>query len=629
MNCTKKSTNNILSLATLLWLCAGLWVAFAQTAEQKKQLANTVRVSSLNKVLIDLKEEQKELEALSKYLPSHFKKPNQQLIGFGPDGSPLFYEVLSIGPATTKNKAAFTAGSAMMNGTVLSGENMEVAMWDQGLPRTSHQEFNERLSLGDQSASTNYSHATMVSGILLAAGKNQDAKGVAPKARAISFDWLQDRIEASEAAAQGLLISNHSYGISVNNLPQWYFGAYLKISQDWDAIQYNAPYYLSITASGNHAQGNDRLVGFNTSKNSLSVGASISNSNHSIAPFSAYGPTDDGRIKPDLVAPGTQLFSASSMSDQSYASGSGTSFSTPLVSGAALIAQEAYHKTTTRFLKAASLKGLLMHTALDVDQIGPDFKRGWGVLQQDQTLAFIGNLDTTSSLLEENLSNGQKTTHTFTAGQDGMKISLSWTDLPGEYVNRGTLNPTDKALVHDLDIRVYKDGVIYEPYVLNAKAPLAAATRGDNSTDPFEQIQLSEPGTYTLVISHKGSLKETQAYSLLLSGLWSDSEITQTRSESPETNELPTVLQAETTETLEDPKTIQLTAYPNPAVNELKVEGLDNSSFKYYIYRSDGSIAAKGTTENGRVAVSRLSNGFYILGVFHSKGYEAVKFFKR
>ncbi|MCW1954206.1 MAG: S8 family serine peptidase [Flavobacteriia bacterium] len=628
MNCTRKSIHALISLVTFVFFGSGLWVQ-AQTAEQKKQLAATVRVSSLNKVLIDLKEEQKELDALSKYLPSHFKKPNQQLIGFGADGSPLFYEVLSNEPATTKNKAAFTAGSAMMNGTVLSGENMEVALWDQGLPRTSHQEFNERLSLGDQSASTNYSHATMVSGILLAAGKNQDAKGVAPKARAISFDWLQDRIEAAEAAAQGLLISNHSYGISVSNLPQWYFGAYLKISQDWDAIQYNAPYYLSITASGNHAQGNDRLVGFNTSKNSLSVGASMSSSNHNVAPFSAYGPTDDGRIKPDLVAPGTQLFSASSVSDQSYASGSGTSFSTPLVSGAALIAQEAYHKTTTRFLKAASLKGLLMHTALDVDQIGPDFKRGWGVLQQDQALAFIGNLDATSSLLEANLSHGQETTHTFTAGQDGMKISLSWTDLPGEYVNRGTLNPTNKALVHDLDIRVYKDGVIYEPYVLNAKAPLAAATRGDNSTDPFEQIQLSEPGTYTLVISHKGSLKETQAYSLLISGLWSDSEITQTRSESPQTTELPTALQAEITETLEDPKTISLTAYPNPAVNELKVEGLDNSSFKYYIYRSDGSIAAKGSTENGKVAVSRLSNGFYILGVFHSKGYEAVKFFKR
>ena len=618
-----------MTLTTFLWLWAGLWVSFAQTSAQKKQLAATVKLTALNKVLIDLREEQKELENLSKYLPTHFKKANKELIGFGADGSPLYYEVLSMEPATAKNKTAFTASSAVINGTPLLGENMEVAMWDQGLPRTSHQEFSGRLVEGEQSKTTNYSHATMVSGILLASGKNQDAKGVAPKAYAKTFDWLQDRVEAAEEAAKGLLVSNHSYGISVSNLPQWYFGAYLKISQDWDAIQYNAPYYLSVTASGNHAQGNDRLVGFNTAKNSLSVGSSLSANNHAVAPFSAYGPTDDGRIKPDLVAPGTQFFSASSLSDQSYTSGSGTSYSTPLVSGAALIAQEAYYKTTTRFLKAASLKGLLMHTALDVDQLGPDFTRGWGVLQQDQALAFIGNLNTTSSLLEENLSNGQETTHTFTAGQDGMKISLSWTDLPGEYVNRGTLNPTDKALVHDLDIRVYKDGVIYEPYVLNAKAPLAAATRGDNSTDPFEQIQLSEPGTYTLVISHKGRLKETQAYSLLLSGLWSDSETPQTRSGSPQTAEPPTALQAETTETLEGPKTIHLTAYPNPAVNELKIRGLDNSSFKYYIYRSDGSIAGKGSTKDGKVAVSQLSNGFYILGVFHSKGYEAVKFFKR
>ena len=48
-----------------------------------------------------------------------------------------------------------------------------------------------------------------------------------------------------------MLVSNHSYGIKTDRVPDWYFGSYIKVSQDWDKIMHNAPYYLMVSAAGN------------------------------------------------------------------------------------------------------------------------------------------------------------------------------------------------------------------------------------------------------------------------------------------------------------------------------------------------------------------------------------------
>lgn len=177
------------------------------------------------------------------------------------------------------------------------------------------------------------------------------------------------------------------------------------------------------------------------------------------------------------------------------------------------------------------------------------------------------------------------------------------------------------------------------PFVLQPNNPLVIASTGDNRLDPFEQIQVSEPGEYELVVSHKGSLQASQDFSLLVSGITPNPAAAQSNTRTGQTGSqtntplagsaLPNTLQTPSEMALENDPSIQLQAYPNPAMNELQVQGLESSSFSYYIYRSDGSIAGKGKTKNGKVAVNRLSNGFYILGIFHAKGYEAVKFFKR
>ncbi|MEZ4968282.1 MAG: hypothetical protein R2814_01210 [Flavobacteriaceae bacterium] len=117
---------------------------------------------------------------------------------------------------------------------------MLVGVWDAGAVLTNHKEFGNRVSTLDQSEIVD-SHATRVTGILVAEGLDKRSKGVAYKAKAVSNDWRRDKIEVAEMAANGLLLSNHSYGIMSDRVPDWYFGSYIQVSRDWDKIMYNAP----------------------------------------------------------------------------------------------------------------------------------------------------------------------------------------------------------------------------------------------------------------------------------------------------------------------------------------------------------------------------------------------------
>lgn len=281
-----------------------------------------------------------------------------------------------------------------------------------------------------------------------------------------------------------------------------------------------------------------------------------------------------------------------------------------------------------------------MHTAKDLGAPGPDYERGWGLLQQEVAIAFLASLDKETALISDQIVNTPKT-YSFQAGPEGLKVSLSWTDVPGKHINTGTINPSEAQLVHDLDLRLYKDGVAYEPYILDPTAPQNAAVNGDNKRDPFEQVVVTAPGTYTLEVRYKGTLETPQDFHLLVSGVAINELPAESRTSdngNPE-NSIPTQgsfnpnnnysTAQETVQTTQNSSEVSLIAYPNPAVNSLKITGLPSPEFKYYIYRSDGSIAGKGMSKNGEVGVYRLSSGMYILGIFHQNKQHALKFFKR
>ena len=382
----------------------------------------------------------------------------------------------------------------------------------------------------------------MVTGNLISAGVEPNAKGVAYGARALTHDWSRDKIEVAEAAANGLLLSNHSYGILSDRVPDWYFGAYIKVTQDWDRIMYNAPYYLMVTAAGNAqnsydneapnygktADGFDLLLGFTTTKNGLTIaGANTEIDSNgelkkaSVAGYSSFGPVDDGRVKPDLAGDGGDILSTSSATNSSYQVSAGTSMAAPGVTGSLLLLQQYHEELFGSYMKAATLKGLALHTADDVDARGPDYKMGWGIMNAKSAAEVLQNKEYTSLINEKTLSDGETYTLTVTAidGED-LVASISWTDPEAETVNRGELNSTTAALVNDLDIRITKEGETYLPWKLNPAQANDAATKGDNKVDPFERVEAENAnGTYTITISHKGGLKNgLQDFSLIVSG---------------------------------------------------------------------------------------------------------------
>lgn len=127
------------------------------------------------------------------------------------------------------------------------------------------------------------------------------------------------------------------------------------------------------------------------------------------------------------------------------------------------------------------------------------------------------------NLKEVTLPNGGQIIFTVTAITSmPMRVTEVWTDVPGP-VQPATLDPTNRTLVNDLDLRIIgPDGMTNFPWVLDPAFPTNAATRGDNVLDNVEQVVIENTttGVYTIVISHKGSLSnEVQDVSILLSGI--------------------------------------------------------------------------------------------------------------
>ena len=462
------------------------------------------------------------------------------LQGIGSDGSPIYYQTFNDNASQVSRANALYKGGLLDLG--IDGEGMKIGVWDAGIARTTHQEFGRRARIGDNTTIID-PHATLVSGVLVASGVNTRAKGVAYKAEMMTSNWTRDKIEVAQAAENGLLLSNHSYGIHPGRVPDWYFGSYIKVSQDWDNIMFNAPYYLMVTSAGNAqrlghndvpvygsaADGFDLILGFAAAKNGITVAAAdteISSDGNliqgDVARYSSFGPVDDGRIKPDIAGTGSNIFSTTAVNDESYATSTGTSMATPGVTGAMLLLQQYYERIHNTYMKAATLKGLVLHSADDVNDIGPDYKMGWGVMNAKKAAEIISREAYSTLVIEETLMEGETYSVTVEANEiEPLLASISWTDPAGEYINKGIVNDRTPALRNDLDIRVLQNGKIFYPWRLDPSRSSAPATQGDNKVDPFENIRVAAgSGTFTIEISHKGSLYgQQQDFALIVSGL--------------------------------------------------------------------------------------------------------------
>lgn len=543
------------------------------------------------------------------------------------DNTPEYYVTHNLTSSQTiRAQHLYNDGSLGLN---VQGQNMVVGIWDGGAVRNTHQEFTGKVFLMDSGSMDN--HATHVTGTVVASGVNPQVRGISFNSSALSYDWQSDFSEMLTEASNGLLVSNHSYGPSSS--ATWTFGAYDLRSSQLDQLCFNAPFYTVVKSAGNDRNnfgnpeisaqlnakfGYDLLKGWANAKNIILVGAVFQVTNYVnansvvMSDFSSWGPTDDGRIKPDVVAKGVNVLSTTSSSNTSTGALGGTSMSAPAVSGGANLLQQHYFNTFNSYMRSSTLRGLINHTADEAGfAVGPDYEFGWGLMNVRRAAEIITAKQNQTAVIDEiNLTNGSSYTTTFAStGNDPLMVSICWTDPASSNFNTGTVDPSTLYLVNDLDLRVSKDGETFYPWTLDPSQPFMPALREqDNFRDNFEKVQIDNPnGVYQLQVTHKGSLVGSQQrFSLIISG--------------------PNVTLNNQKYTLNS-----FSIYPNPATNSITIQLENELDGDFKIFDIQGRSVMDGAIFNGSATsnVETLSNGVYLIKVTQGTSTSTKRFIKR
>ncbi|MHB8900081.1 MAG: S8 family serine peptidase, partial [Thermoguttaceae bacterium] len=314
------------------------------------------------------------------------------------------------------------------------------------------------------------------------------------------------------------------------------YAAYFSINpggSGWSGPGYyivNAADFPPPPGDGVVGMGYDSLQATQTAKNALTVGAvndvtidpylarDIQMSN-----FSGWGPTDDGRVKPDVVGDGIGVYSTVDTSTTAYATKSGTSMAAPNVAGTAVLLKEHFVDKLGYSPSSATLKGLILHTATDAGNVGPDYTYGWGLVDGKAAAEFITTTAAASGAAQitqatYSSTEGEQTYSVNSQGNSSLTATLVWTDPAG--TAKSGLNDRTPTLVNDLNIWITDSlGVTYYPWTLSAASPATAAVRTQlNHVDNVEQVRidLTNAGVYTIHIGAPGTVA-SQAFSLLVS----------------------------------------------------------------------------------------------------------------
>ncbi len=320
-------------------------------------------------------------------------------------------------------------------------------------------------------------HATAMATIVAGLGNSSVlGLGVAPKAKVQSSNFLSlfpDEI----ASLKGATVQNHSYGTIIENF-------YGNLASVYDKTLYENPTISHVFSAGNKGnEGFKTITGnFKQSKNSIVVG-SVNASGNSMS-FSSKGPAYDGRIKPEIVAYSTE----------------GTSNAAAITSGIITLMKELYEKKYVAPLQNTIIKAILVNSAKDLGNIGPDFTYGFGNVNALKCLNTIEK----NRIIVGNSISGQKNNHQITIPQNikNLKITLTWTDPPAPA-------NTNISLIHDLDLELISPTGSFLPWILNPNLPQEPATNGIDTINTIEQIELDNPQFQTYTISVSNSLLNT------------------------------------------------------------------------------------------------------------------------
>ncbi len=437
----------------------------------------------------------------------------------------------SRGPINTDDvqNLLVNGGSAQYLG--LSGQGVTVAQFERR-GDTSHPDLSGRIIIGGEAHANTSSHATHVAGIILGSGADSannggsafQWRGHAPEARLVSESYGTD----AGTTAYGdnwydAIVSNSAQSSNHSYVQTWgtYDGTASAVDQivrgdGVDANGNSIPARTSIFAVANQgvsAQYDDEegfYAIYAPAKNSIGVG-STDTTDGQPSDFSSRGPTFDGRIKPDIVAPGCRE-SETNPSDGivsteqggGYTTKCGTSMAAPVVTGVTALMFEQFRNTFGAGFNAlpSTVKALLVNTAMDQVgtstfndpdcgctfqyETGPDWTTGYGLVDAQAAVAAIRS----KSFIEDQVSLGNTQdnfTIDVTAGMPELRFTLAWDDEPGDIATAETA----AKLVNNLNlVLIAPDNTQHFPWVLDA-LPMTA-TAGDGAPDPIDQADIND-----------------------------------------------------------------------------------------------------------------------------------------
>lgn len=603
-----KSNYNLLKGIVLL-------VLFLQISEIKAQ----------NKQPLSLEEyTKKQNEAVERFLkeghPRFIKQRNgedAELVGETEAGKPMY--LITHNNVDVVNALDANLYTNPFDGFPIDGNGINIAMIDNLFPRRTHELFrlsntNSRISnrtnaLGIQdnifSSTTIGAHPTHVAGTIIgnrvvdaisSSPDNLLVRGVAIKSTLDAYHWKNHSLRTAHIAntnpsggVQNVNVINKSFGVRGFDLNPSEFGRYNYLAKYADSIMCSKPNFQIVKSVGNERiavngtvlypqqtilGGYDLLESEGIAKNVLVVGAvdlackglatpclpPYTTANIGTA-FSSFGPTDDGRIKPDLVTHGYQVKSSNSTTNNSYDIKNGTSVAAAGITGGIALLHQYWNLkwSGSGTMWSSTVRALLIHNVDEIDDRGPDYRHGWGVANIRKAAETIKNRGRKDLIIQNKICNGETIRINLAAtGLEDLKITLAWTDPAGNVTeipidSNGNFipNETISKLVNDLDIRLIRrdangndlpisgDQDLRYPWILKndiASNSLPSqnllgetAIRGDNTRDNIEKIEYYKNdipeggGVFQLVITHKNAIingcGECQKYSLIVSGI--------------------------------------------------------------------------------------------------------------
>jgi hypothetical protein len=453
----------------------------------------------------------------------------------------------------------------------LDGTGIDVLVYDGGQVGD-HPDFGARLTHGD--AEDVSDHSTHVAGTVGGDGTESAGtgggtawqwRGMAPNVDIISYayqwdttgtlfytnmgdinnDWDDAKNVHGADIGTASLGSNLAWNLAVDPVHYQcdFEGNYGQTSQLIDNIvrgSLGEP-YIATWAAGNERGSPTNPgpcgTGYGTTappacaKNPIQVGATNSN-NDSMTTFSSWGPCDDGRLKPIVVAPGCQsngdgathstiadLFidvrpwpgNGVDDYDFPYDDMCGTSMATPAVAGVVALMLQQYRDTydTAGEPLPSTVKALLMNTSADLGNVGPDFQFGYGHVDAQAAVDAI-----IAGLFREGTMAATAEVDWYAievpAGAAQLQVSLAWDDP-------AVAPLATPALVNNLDLALLDpDGGLHQPWILDPGNPANAATIGVDNLNNQEQVTINAPdeGVWRVRVTGTAVPDAPQNYSL-------------------------------------------------------------------------------------------------------------------